>query len=366
MEEPVLSETKEWEKATPQSSIFQSSIHSPEKGGFVMAHKIRVGIVGSGQRSGAHASAYLNFGGTEVVAFCDIVEERAQSRAKEFGATQAYTDYRALIEKSGVDVISICSSNETHAGVTIAAAEAGIHVLCEKPMGQSLKECDDMIAAAEKSGVVLACNFQSRFFPRTHWLKAQIEAGRLGDMVIAKGYGWTIHVWDLVPYVMGSPVRVSAEWGGEQQMYRDPLLATVRFESGHIGLMQASRFHEPQLPDRHNGFHFVGGKLTASFGLWANQLALTSDDADYAAEMERAKMEAFANQPLLAPSVPDIADFLRAVIDGSQPTIPGEEGRRSIEFVTATYKAALTNQTVRLPIDSSDAMYANPGRPVSA
>ncbi|MBI1922728.1 Gfo/Idh/MocA family oxidoreductase [Candidatus Poribacteria bacterium] len=339
-----------------------------------MAHKIRVGIVGSGGRAGAHASAYLNFGGTEIVAFCDIVEERAQSRAKEFGATQIYTDYRSLIAESSVDVISICSSNETHAEVTIAAAEAGIHVLCEKPMGQSLKECDDMIAAAAKSGVVLACNFQSRFFPRTHWLKSQIEAGRLGDGVIAKGYGWTIHVWDLVPYVMGSPVRVSAEWGGEQQMYRDPLLATVRFEKGsarlapskHIGLMQASRFHEPQLPDRHNGFHFVGSKLTASFGLWANQLILTSEDADYAAEMERAKAEAFANQPLLAPSVPDIADFLRAVIDGSKPTIPGEEGRRSIEFVTATYKAALTNQTVSLPIEPSDAAYANPGRPVSA
>ena len=231
-----------------------------------MERKIRVGIVGSGQRSGAHASAYRNFDGTEIVAFCDIALEHAQSRAKEFSAAQIYTDYQSLIDKSGVDVISVCSSNETHAEVTIAAAEAGIHVLCEKPMGQSLAECDDMIAAARKSGVTLACNFQSRFFPRTHWLKAQIETGRMGDVIVAKGYGWTIHVWDLTVYMMGSPIRVSAEWGGEQQMYRDPLLATVQFENGHIGLMQASRFYEPQLPDPHNGFHFVGSKLTASFG----------------------------------------------------------------------------------------------------
>ena len=183
--------------------------------------------------------------------------------------------------------------------------------------------------------------------------------------MIAKGYGWTIHVWDLVIYVMGPPMRVNAEWGGNQQVHRDPLLATVRFENGQIGFMQASRFREPQLPES-NGFCFVGSKLAMSFGLWANQLALTSEDKDYAAEMERVKAEAFAHQPLLAPGVPDVADFLRAVQTGGKPTIPGEEGRKSIEFVTATYKAALTNQAVSLPIEPSDAMYTNPGRPVSA
>lgn len=331
-----------------------------------MARKIRVGIVGSGGRSGAHASAYLNFGDTEIIAFCDIVEERAQSRAKEFGATQAYTDYRDLIKRSGVDVISVCSSNETHAEVTIAAAEAGIQVLCEKPMAQSLKECDDMMAAAQKSGVVLACNFQSRFFPRTHWLRSQIEAGRLGDMVMAKGYGWTIHVWDLVLFVMGQPVRVSAEWGGNQQVHRDPLLATVRFSSGQLGFIQASRCYEPQLPDRNNGFHFVGSKLTASFGLWVNQLVLSSEDQGYLAEMEALKAEAFANKGLMTSGVPDVVDFLNVVINGGKATIPGEEGRKSIEFVTATYQAALTNQAVQLPIEPSDAMYNNPKRPVSA
>lgn len=327
---------------------------------------IRLGIVGSGGRSGAHASAYLKFGNTEVIAFCDIVEERAQGRAKEFGATQAYTHYKELIAKSGVDVISICSDNQTHAEVAIAAAEAGIHVLCEKPMGQSLKECDDMIAAAQKSGVVLACNFQSRFFPRTHWLKAQVESGRLGDMVIAKGYGWTIHVWDLVPYIMGPPILVKAEWGGEQRAHRDPLLATVKFSSGNLGLMQATRYYEPQLPDRQNGFHFVGSKITASFGLWANQLTLTSDNQEYLAEMGVAKTEAFPEGIYTTSGVPDIADFLKAVINGGKPTIPGEEGRKAVEFVTATYKAALTNQVVPLPIKSSDPSYANPGQPVSA
>ena len=332
-----------------------------------MSKPIRVGIIGSGGRSGAHAQAYKEFGNVEIVAFCDIVEERAAARAKEFGAKAVYTDYRALIDSGSVDAISICSVNETHAGVAIRAAEAGIHVLCEKPMAQSLKECDDMIAAVEKSGVKLAVNFQNRFFPRTHWLKEIIETGQMGDVIIAKGYGWTIHVWDLIQFVMGTPDRISAEWGGNQQVHRDPLIVTVHFKSGHIGFMQASaRFHEPGLSERHNHLSFVGNKLTATFSLWNNELMLSSVNEEYARNMEATKAEKFADHSLLAPGVPDMADFINAVIHDKEPTIPGREGRKSVEFIVATYKAALTGNAVGIPIESSDNMYASTERPISA
>jgi predicted dehydrogenase len=332
-----------------------------------MSKIIRAGIIGSGGRSGAHAFAYKEFGNTEIVAFCDVVEERAASRAKEFDAKAVYTDYRDLINSKSVDVISICSPNETHAEVAIMAAEAGIHVLCEKPMGQSLKECDDMIAAAEKNGVKLAVNFQSRFFPRTHWLKELIATGQMGDAIIAKGYGWTIHVWDLIRFVMGDLAHVSAEWGGAQLIYKDPIIATVRFTNGHIGFMQASNlFSEPGLSEKQNCLSFVGNKLTVSFGLWADELILSSMDGEYAKKMEEAKAEKFTNQPLFAPSVPDLVDFLNAIIHDREPTIPGKEGRKSVEFVVATYKSALTGKPVSLPIENSDNVYASTGRPVSA
>jgi len=328
---------------------------------------IRAGIIGSGARSAAHTHAYKEFDNVDIIAFCDVISERAESRAKEFGAKTIYTDYRELIKSKSVDVISICSPNETHAEIAIMAAEAGIHVLCEKPMAQSLKECDDMITSADKSGVKLAVNFQSRFFPRTHWIKELIETGQMGDVVIAKGYGWTIHVWDLVRFVMDDPAHVSAEWGGAQLVHRDPLLATVRFANGHIGFMQASsRFSEPGLSEKQNCLSFVGRKLTASFGLWSNELVLSSADEEYIKKMEEAKAERFSNQQLLAPSVPDIADFLNSIIHDKKPTIPGEEGRKSVEFVVATYKSALTGESVNLPIEVSDSMYASTERPVSA
>ena len=328
---------------------------------------IRVGIVGSGGRSGDHAMAYKEFGNVEIVAFCDIMEERAAARAKEFGSKAVYTDYRELINSGSVDVISICSINETHADVAIKAAEAGIHVLCEKPMAQSLKECDDMITAAKKSGVKLACNFQNRFFPRTHWVKELINAGQMGDVVIAKGYGWTIHVWDTVRFVMGDPVRISAEWGGAQRVHIDPIMAIMRFKSGHIGSMQASsRFHEPGLSEKQNCLSFVGNRLTASFSLWANELMLSSVDGEYAKKMDQAKTEWLANNSLLAPNVPDVADFLNAVIHDRKPTIPGSEGRKSVEFIVATYKAALTGRPASLPIEETDRMYNSTERPISA
>jgi len=266
-----------------------------------------------------------------------------------------------------VDVISICSPNETHAEVAIEAANAGIHVLVEKPMAQSLRECDEMMAAAQKNGVKLACNFQSRFFPRSHWVKELIETGKMGDVMIAKGYGWTIHVWDLVRWIMGEPTRISAEWGGEKLVYKDPLLATVRFASGHLGFMQAStRFHEPGLSGKQNCLSFVGNKLTASFGLWANELVLSSVDEAYLKEMETAKTKEFSEQPLMAPSVPDILDFLNAIKDDREPTVSGSEGKKSVEFVTATYKAAFIGKPVSFPVEKSDEMYNSPGRIISA
>lgn len=332
-----------------------------------MSDTMRVAIVGSGGRAGPHAQAYKGFGNVEIVAFCDIVEEKAAARAKEFGAKEVYTDYRDVIKSGSVDAISICSVNETHAEMTIAAAEAGIHVLCEKPMAQSLKECDDMIAAAEKNGVKLAVNFQNRFFPRTYWLKELIETEQMGDVIIAKGYGWTIHVWDLVRFVMGEPSRISAEWGSNQLVHRDPLIATVRFKSGHIGFMQASsRFHEPGLSDRGNCLSFVGNRLTATFSLWNNELLLSSTSEEYAKKMEAARAEKFADGRLIASGVPDVADFLNAVIHDKEPRIPGSEGRKSVEFIVATYKAALTGKSVSLPIEASDDIYASTERPVSA
>jgi len=109
------------------------------------------------------------------------------------------------------------------------------------------------MAAAQKNGVTLACNFQSRFFQHSHWVKKLIGTGKMGDVVIVKGYGWTIHVWDLVRWIMGEPTRIFAEWGGDKLVYKDPLLATVRFASGHLGFMQAStRFHEPGLSGKQN------------------------------------------------------------------------------------------------------------------
>jgi predicted dehydrogenase len=131
--------------------------------------------------------------------------------------------------------------------------------------------------------------------------------------------------------------------------------------------MQASsRFSEPGLSEKQNCLSFVGRKLTASFGLWSNELVLSSADEEYIKKMEEAKAERFSNQQLLAPSVPDIADFLNSIIHDKKPTIPGEEGRKSVEFVVATYKSALTGESVNLPIEVSDSMYASTERPVSA
>ena len=110
--------------------------------------KLRVGIIGCGGiANGKHMPALAKLDTVEMVAFCDIVEERASKAAKEFGTPDAevYTDYRELLEDKSIDVVHVCTPNSSHAEITIAALESGKHVMCEKPMAKTAAEARQMV-----------------------------------------------------------------------------------------------------------------------------------------------------------------------------------------------------------------------------
>ena len=98
-----------------------------------MAEKdIRAGVVGCGGISNMHIEGYKSFDRAQVVAVCDIDEARAKAKAEEHGGLEWYTDYQKLFESEDIDAVSVCTSSPTHVEIAIAAAESGIHVLCEK------------------------------------------------------------------------------------------------------------------------------------------------------------------------------------------------------------------------------------------
>src|SRR5690554_3567609 len=114
--------------------------------------KLKVGIIGCGGiANGKHMPGLAKLSTVEMVAFCDLVEERATKAAANFGTSDAkvYTDYNELLADESIDVVHVCTPNSSHAEITIAALESGKHVMCEKPMAKTAKEARAMVEAAK-------------------------------------------------------------------------------------------------------------------------------------------------------------------------------------------------------------------------
>ncbi|MCZ8513403.1 Gfo/Idh/MocA family oxidoreductase [Paenibacillus filicis] len=156
-----------------------------------MSRTFRIGIIGCGGiANGKHMPALKNQPNAEMVAFCDIVEERAREAAAKFGAEDAkvYTDYRELLQDSSLDVVHVCTPNDSHADITIAALESDKHVMCEKPMAKTAVDARRMVDAAKRTDKKLTIGYQNRFRSDSQFLKQVCSDGELGDIYFAKAH----------------------------------------------------------------------------------------------------------------------------------------------------------------------------------
>lgn len=152
--------------------------------------KLKVGIVGCGGiANGKHLPAMKKNGNFEIVAFCDLIEERAQEAKEEYGTEDAriYTDYTELL-KEDVEAVYVLTPNSSHAPISIAALEAGKHVMCEKPMAKTYAEAKAMVEAAERTGKILTIGYQNRYRSDSTYLKKACEAGELGEIYYARAH----------------------------------------------------------------------------------------------------------------------------------------------------------------------------------
>lgn len=150
--------------------------------------KLKVGIIGCGGiANNKHMPAIREAGFADMVAFCDIVKERAVNAAKEFGSqgSKVFSDYKELI-KEDLDAVYVCTPNRSHGFITVDALKAGKHVMCEKPMAINYEEACKMIEAAKETGKVLTIGYQNRYRSDSQYLKKECEDGVLGDIYYAK------------------------------------------------------------------------------------------------------------------------------------------------------------------------------------
>ena len=206
-------------------------------------NSIKIGVIGAGSISEMHFDSYKNNPDVEIYAVCDLNLERAEEKAKKYGASKVFTDYNELLALDELDAVSICTWNNSHAVISIAALRAGKHVLVEKPLCKTVEEAEEIQKAVhESNGKTLQVGFVRRFATNIQVLKKFIDAGDLGEIYYAKASclrvlgnpgGWFadkersgggplidlgVHVIDLCWYLMGKPKVVSVSGNTYQKL----------------------------------------------------------------------------------------------------------------------------------------------------
>ncbi|GIO11407.1 oxidoreductase [Cohnella xylanilytica] len=198
-----------------------------------MATTLKVGVIGVGSISEMHLKSYRNNPNSELYAICDMNLERAKAVASQYGAAKAYSSHEEMLADPELDAVSICTWNSTHAPISIAALNAGKHVLVEKPLCMTVEEALAVQQAVRSSGRILQVGFVRRYDPNAQLLLRFAEQGEFGELYYAKASilrrlgnpgGWFadksrsgggplidigVHVIDLCWYLMGRPKVVS-------------------------------------------------------------------------------------------------------------------------------------------------------------
>lgn len=338
-------------------------------------------IVGCGVIAPTHAAAIRAVAGAELRIVVDSVHENAEQRAREFGGVDFTTDLAEMLERKDVDVVSVCVPSGLHAEVGVQVARAGKHLIMEKPLEVSLTAADRLLNACQESGVKLAVVSQHRFDPGTRQLRAALEAGRFGQLILGdaviKRYrtqsyydsgGWRgtwagdgggclmnqgVHFIDLLQWMMGPVESVSAHaiTRAHNIEVEDLAIASLKFTNGALGLIEASTAIYPGLPDR---LEISGTEGTAILEEGELTLWRLKDEAgevqSYGGRFDR---PAFTFDPSALPVEShreQIADLLAALESGHEPLVNGGEARKALEIILACYESARRGVEVRLPL----------------
>lgn len=332
-----------------------------------------VGIVGLGNIADVHAEAIKRGGTGRVVAATSSSEEKLERFNEEYGA-RGYTSYEEMLEDPEVDVVSVCTPSGTHLDFGKTAAEAGKHVVVEKPIEVSLERAASLIQSCEANGVKLAVIYQSRFSEAAMDMKAAIDGGDIGELFMATASvkwfrddeyyeegGWrgtleldgggavinqSIHTIDLLLWMLGDVDTIQAYKGTFTHNIEaeDNAVATFRLASGALGTFVASTSIVPPQPRKIEVHGSEGTALLdeSSFHLFKTEEDLRSDGEVEEAQGGASPMAHFK----FGPHRDQFTAIFEAIQSGGEPPVTGADSLRSLAFVAGLYRSAETGQPV--------------------
>lgn len=351
--------------------------------------KLKAAVIGVGGISVNHINNYIAHPNVELVAFCDINPETLERRGKEYGVTALYADFNEMLrDMPDIDIVSVCTWNNAHAPATIAALNAGKHVLCEKPMAMNAKEAEEMQAAALKNKKILQVGFVRRFANDCAVVEDFVKAGNLGELYYARAAyvrrngnpgGWFgdkkrsgggplidlgVHVIDLVRYLLGNPKPVAVsgvtfnKLGNRSNIktpkeymatgasdkdvcdVEDMAVALIRFDNGTALNLQAG--FSLNIAKDENSIELFGTKggvkLDPEFKLYTEMNDYMAN-VTLAADTEFAFADAFKNE---------LYAFVDSVLNGTPVKAPAEDGVTLMRILDAVYESAATGKEVRI------------------
>jgi predicted dehydrogenase len=358
---------------------------------------MQVGIVGAGTIFASHANAYKAIG-VPIGAVIDVDRGRAEKAAAAFGVPRVHADWAELLKSDEVQIIDVCTPPQFHREVVLAALRAGKHVVCEKPLTPTLGEMDEIIQAADGARGKLTVVHQQRFQPPYQRLKWLVDHGHLGKLCLARQIRYdapipelvargvwgdwrlagggvvmtkAIHQLDLLLWMMGDARRVQATMGTHLHPIEseDHALINIEFAGGALGSLVVSghpyAFREEM--------DLIGDRGMAS--LTTVRLKDRAAQQRLDAEMDalwpqpgrfQRKWQALTRRLGVAKPVEQdwtvfhkhfLRGFVEAIRGRGEVPVTAREARKAIELCTAIYTAALTGETVELPLDPSARFY---------
>lgn len=338
---------------------------------------LKIGVIGCGSiAQHRHLQEYSWNKAVEIVAVCDINEERALEIGKEYSA-KAYTDYKELLADKDIDAVSVCTPNYLHAPISIDALNAGKHVLCEKPMATSSEEAAQMIEAAEKNGKKLMIGHNQRFVKSHQKARELIKSGEVGKIYSfrsAFGHGgpeqWSVdgkeswffqkekafigamgdlgvHKTDLLRYVLGEEfVEVGAFVETNAKDFADVddnAVCVLKTDSGVIGTLAASWAYTSK---EDNSTVIYGEKAILRLEDHPQYSLIVQYATGEIVNYELGKIQSNDAGGQNATGVID--HFVSSIVSDTEPLITGAEGKKSLEVILGAIKSNETKQIAKI------------------
>jgi UDP-N-acetyl-2-amino-2-deoxyglucuronate dehydrogenase len=374
-------------RAIPSVEIIVSA-SSERENPVTIGDGVKFAIVGAGNIGALHALAIQQIPSARLCAVCDTDEARARNLAEEFGARWT-TDLEELVSQPDIEVVNVCTPSGLHMDIAIAAAEAGKHVMVEKPIEITLSRADRIIEAARKHRVTLGVFFPSRFTEGVRVAQEAIKVGRLGRLVLCDAYvkwyrtqeyydrgGWrgtwaldgggalmnqAIHTIDLLQWLGGPIENVCAHTRtlAHRMETEDTAVAIITYRSGALGVIQATTSAWPGQPSR---LEISGdmGTVVLEEGIITRWKLADARPGEEEAMLNLERSPGSGASDPVGISHPkhqkQIEEFITAVREHRPPLVDGGEGRKAVEIIHAIYRAAETGRVVSLPLAIEDSL----------